>query len=352
MNTFWLIFLTGLTTGGVSCAAMQGGLLAGLIANQKALETSLDKKARVSVTTWSKDDWLPVVMFLVAKLASHTILGFFLGALGSVITLSLGVRLAFQVFAGLFMFATAMNLLEIHPIFRWVAFQPPRFIRRLIKSSSTSQQLFAPAVLGVMTIFIPCGVTQAMEVTAINSGDPWQGALIMFAFVLGTTPLFATIGVATARLSEAWSQRFLKIAAVGLIVMAVMSLNGVLVVLNSPLTLQTVAQPVTYFFSSDRFTDKAVVAADPAGLQKVEIQATNHGYAPRYFKVKAGQPVELTVATLDTYSCAVAFTFKAFEISTFLSPTDRKTFAFVPTEKGKYTYSCSMGMYTGTMEVI
>ena len=33
-----LIFLTGLTTGGLSCLAMQGGLLAGVIANQKEQE--------------------------------------------------------------------------------------------------------------------------------------------------------------------------------------------------------------------------------------------------------------------------------------------------------------------------
>lgn len=34
MNLF-VIFLTGLTTGGLSCLAMQGGLLASVIANQK-----------------------------------------------------------------------------------------------------------------------------------------------------------------------------------------------------------------------------------------------------------------------------------------------------------------------------
>lgn len=33
-----LIFLTGLTTGGLSCLAMQGGLLASVIANQKEEE--------------------------------------------------------------------------------------------------------------------------------------------------------------------------------------------------------------------------------------------------------------------------------------------------------------------------
>jgi len=37
MNLF-LIFITGLTTGGIACAAMQGGLLASVIANQKDQE--------------------------------------------------------------------------------------------------------------------------------------------------------------------------------------------------------------------------------------------------------------------------------------------------------------------------
>ena len=34
----WLIFLTGLTTGGLSCLAVQGGFLASIIANQKEKE--------------------------------------------------------------------------------------------------------------------------------------------------------------------------------------------------------------------------------------------------------------------------------------------------------------------------
>jgi plastocyanin domain-containing protein len=109
---------------------------------------------------------------------------------------------------------------------------------------------------------------------------------------------------------------------------------------------------VTGFFSAERFAPEEATANVIAGVQKVEIQAVNAGYQPRYFKVKAGQPVELTVSTNETHSCAAAFTFKAFKIATFLGPTDSKTFTFTPTQKGKYTYACSMGMYTGTMEVI
>lgn len=351
MNLF-VIFLTGLTTGGLSCLAMQGGLLASVIANQKGQEYQ-DPGQNVK-------DWLPVGMFLVAKLVSHTILGFLLGLLGSAITLSLGVRLAFQTFTALFMFATAMNLLDVHPLFRFVVFQPPRFIQRMVRNSSKSSALFAPAVLGFMTIFIPCGVTQAMEVLAINSGNPVYGAMIMFSFVLGTTPLFAALGVATAKLSEGWYSRFTRFAAYALITMALYSLNGVLVVADSSITFQKLTEPVRYYFSDERMSDvlygshgsDAAAVKVVAGVQPVTIGVFNQGYSPNYIQVQAGVPVQLTLQSNDTYSCALAFVMKEFGINTFLESTDTQTFTFTPERPGKYTFTCSMGMYTGIMEAM
>jgi sulfite exporter TauE/SafE/plastocyanin len=341
-----VVFLTGLTTGGLSCLAMQGGLLASVIANQK------NQERKESNNLKGQPDWLPVLMFLGTKLVAHTILGFFLGLLGSVITLSLGVQLTFQVFTALFMFATAMNLLNVHPIFRYVVFQPPKFIQRRVKNTSKSDALFAPGLLGLMTIFIPCGITQAMEVVAINSGNPIWGALIMFAFVLGTSPLFALLGVTTAKLSEGWYQRFTKIAAYSLVAMTIYGLNGVLVVVDSPITLNKIASPITYFFSDQRFSNTPDTSTTVNGVQQVTIGIFNNGYNPKNIKVKSGQPVELTLESKDTYSCALSFVFKEFGIKTFLESTDSKTFTFTPTKKGKYTFTCSMGMYSGTMEVI
>ncbi|MFZ5438018.1 MAG: sulfite exporter TauE/SafE family protein [Patescibacteria group bacterium] len=366
-----VIFLTGLTTGGLSCLAMQGGLLASVVANQKEQErdevddNKVKEKAKrkekylkslqensFSLQSFDQLDWLPVLMFLLAKLVAHTILGFLLGLLGSTITLSLGMRLTFQVFTAVFMFATAMNLLDVHPIFRHLAFQPPKFLQRLIRGTSKSQALFAPAVLGLMTIFIPCGVTQAMEVLAINSGNPFVGAAIMFTFILGTSPLFAILGVATAKLSEGWYQKFTKLAATVLIGMAVYSVNGVLLVVDSPLTLNKIVQPITYFFSADRFEQAGNSVGVKNGVQQIKIDVLSRGYQPNYIKVKSGVPVEMTLQSNNTYSCALAFVFREFGINTYLKSTDTQSFTFTPTRKGKFTFSCSMGMYTGIMEVI
>lgn len=351
-----IIFLTGLTTGGLSCLAMQGGLLASVIANQKDQEHDQvkgDKRQQKNFTLTSFDqlDWLPVLMFLSTKLVAHTFLGFLLGLLGSAITLSLEVRLAFQAFTALFMLATAMNLLNVHPIFRYVSFQPPKFLQRMVRNTTKSKALFAPGLLGFLTIFVPCGVTQAMEVLAINTGNPIQGALIMAAFVLGTSPLFALLGVATAKLSEGWYQRFTKVAAVSLVAMAIYSINGVLLVIDSPLTLNKLTAPITYFFSDERFTDLSQ-SSTTNGVQEVTIKILNNGYQPNRLKVKSGQPVRLKLQSNGTYSCALSFVFKEFGIKTFLEATDTQTFTFTPTKPGKYQFTCSMGMYTGVMEVI
>jgi sulfite exporter TauE/SafE len=324
----WLIFLTGLTTGGVSCLAVQGGLLASVIANQKEEELDTDQKQNKLASSFDQLDWLPVTMFLGAKLFSHVLLGLFLGWLGSKLELSITMKLIFQTIAALFMIGTALNLLEVHPIFRYLVIQPPKFFQRLVRGTSKGKALFTPAVLGFLTIFVPCGVTQSMEVAAISLGNPLQGALIMGAFVLGTSPLFALVGVATAKLSEAFQEKF---------------------------TLQTITRPITYFFSDERFDYSSSGGSAmnvQNGVQLVQITVNNNGYSPRKIRVKAGVPVQLTVSTKDVYSCASSFMMKSFNVSIQLAPTDSKTVTFTPLQKGQYQFNCSMGMYKGIMEAI
>jgi len=334
---FLPIFLTGLTTGGLSCLAVQGGLLVSLIANLKAKQGGNHKLDLI--------DWLPVLMFLLSKIFVYTLLGFLLGLFGSKISLSTTTAAIFQVFTALFMFGTAMNLLNVHPIFRYLTITPPKFIRRLIKNNTQSEAIFTPIILGSLTILIPCGVTQAMEVLAINSANPIQGALTMLFFVLGTAPLFILFGVSAARFSEAWQVQFSRVASVLLIGFSLYILNSSLILFNSPLTFSTLTRPITWFFSDERFE------ASPVSNQ-ITINISNSGYSPRYFKVKVNQPVQLTLISKNVHSCALSFIFKDFNIRTLMKPNDTQTFTFTPTKVGNFTFSCSMGMYSGTMEVI
>lgn len=341
-----IIFLTGLTTGGLSCFLMQGGLLASLVANQNA-ENKQNKNTSSSNSNLQNN---AVLVFLISKLIAHTLVGFLLGFLGSKLTLSLEIRLIFQTFTAFFMFATAMNLLNVHPIFRYVVLRPPKFIFKYIKDTTNSRAFFAPALLGALTIFIPCGVTQAMEVLAINSASPIYGAMIMFSFVLGTSPIFYFAGLVANSLTAEKTEKLNKIASYILLAMAFYAINGVAVVLNFPITLNRIVYPITYFFSEERFKKNNLIETQN-GKQVVKIDIYNDGYSPKYFKVKKDVPVELTLQSHEAYTCAVAFVFKEFGINTFLDATDTQKFEFVPTKKGKFTYSCSMGMYSGVMVV-
>jgi len=125
-------------------------------------------------------------------------------------------------------------------------------------------------------------------------------------------------------------------------------------VLDAPLTINKITQPISYFFSEERFAQKGLVGTETLddGTQVVVIQVKSNGYSPNKIMVKAGIPVQLTLQTQDTYSCASSFILKAFNIRLQLGPTDSETVYFTPTEVGKFPFTCSMGMYSGVLEVI
>lgn len=85
----WTVFLTGLLTGGLTCLAVQGGLLATSIAQRSQFaKDSKDKEKKLKQKLQSGNA-LPILSFLIAKLAAYTILGFFLGWIGSLFQFSL-----------------------------------------------------------------------------------------------------------------------------------------------------------------------------------------------------------------------------------------------------------------------
>lgn len=360
---FWTALFTGVTTGGITCVAVQGGLLASVLANQKKhLQGVLsdNQTSSTKLLRLQQQDWLPITSFLLSKLVIHTILGFFLGSIGSLFSTNLTLQLTFQALAGLFMLATVANLLELHPIFRYVVFQPPRFIQRFIRQQTKSELIFAPVILGIFTVFIPCGVTQAMEVAALSSGSGVAGAAIMAGFTLGTIPMFGFIGLLTQTLTGIWQKRFTAVTAIIVFALAVNTLNGVAVAFNSPVTLQKLSEQLEPFITPPqlykrRLSDRQLQQSLPKlenGVQKVKIDITNNGYTPKTILVRQNVPVELDLETQETYSCASHFVLNAFDIQAQLEPTERRTVAFTPKELGEYSFSCSMGMYDGKIIVV
>lgn len=337
----WVIFLTGLTVGGLTCLAVQGGLLASVIAarEEEEVEEGVNKKNPV----------FPTLAFLATKIIAYTAFGFLLGAFGGAIGISQTTQIIMQFIAGLYMIVIALNLLNVHPIFRYAVIQSPKFLTRRVRNQSKSKDLFAPAFLGAMTIFIPCGTTLAMEALAISSASPFMGAAIMAAFVLGTTPLFFGVGWLTSVLGDNFRTRFLKIAAIAVIYLGITSVNGALVAGGSPLTIQSVTGSIQNTLQPK--TSEKLYSEAPT-IQTAEIIVTSRGYSPNYIRVKKGSLVTLKLTSKDAYSCASAFRIPSLGISKNLQANETQTITFTPKEAGNIAFSCSMGMYRGVIEVL
>lgn len=335
-----LIFLTGLTTGGLSCLLVQGGLLASIISNSQA-------KLRASALS---DQALPLFNFLASKLIVHILLGALLGAVGSVLRPSPMVTGYIQIAIAIYLVGVALSLLDIHPFFRHFIITPPRFLARLAKNQSKSDTWFAPILLGLFTVFIPCGVTQAMEVIALGTGNPLYGAAIMGAFVLGTSPTFFILGFIYERLQKALNTKFYILASSLLIIMAVITLNGGLGLIGSIYTFQNFVEAAKA--NNDQKPLLGTNAEVKNNLQEVTINVQSYGYSPTNINLKKGIPTKLTLKSQNAQGCARAFTIPKMGISKILPVTGTETVTFVPLNSGPLVFSCSMGMYTGIFNVI
>lgn len=86
------------------------------------------------------------------------------------------------------------------------------------------------------------------------------------------------------------------------------------------------------------------------GLQEVTI-TVDGGYAPNHVIVQAGQPVKLNFLRKDASSCLEQILIPDFQISKDLELNEITSVKFTPTETGKYSFTCGMNMFKGTIEV-
>lgn len=332
------IFTAGLFVGGLSCIAVQGGLLTAALAQRES--EHLAKHAK-------NGKILPILSFLAAKLVVYTLFGALLGWFGSLFQLSLQMQIILQSVVVLFIIGTALSLVKAHPVCRYFVIQPPAFIFTMIKNRSKGGDIFAPALLGAFTLFIPCGTTQAIMALAIGSGNPFIGALILFTFTLGTSPVFFVLGYFTMKLGDVLQKHFMKVAAIGLIFLALVNLEGVLNLAGVRYTQTRILREVFCIISYCPLQGRALV---PVTEQTITI--TSNGYTPRLFAVPRGAKVTITLTNVNAINCAQAFTMPSLNLQKIVAPNETKTFSFTaPQSTGSIPFMCSRGNYVGRIEV-
>ena len=341
-------FLTGLTTGGLSCLAVQGGLLASSLAYQLEQDMKMHGKQPRLARKFRPRIAEPITLFLIAKVVMYTLLGFILGALGSIFQFSPTISAMLMIVIGLFMLGNGLRMLNVHPVFRYFMIEPPSFLTRYIrKKSKNGASRMTSLFLGAMTVLIPCGVTQAVMAAAIGTGNPMQGATLLLAFTLGTTPVFFAVSYFATRLGATIEKYFTRIVAVTLLVLGFVSINSGLNLVGSPFSVTNLYKTMR---GEAEILEPSPVDWTGAGQAGNEIYVTNIGYVPAVLHLPANRPVELVWVTKNTTSCALAVVVHNLKYQKVLSRTGREILSIPAQSKGTVIrYSCSMGMYTGKL---
>jgi sulfite exporter TauE/SafE len=313
----------GLVAGTASCAAVQGGLLAGLAPGAGRASRGRRTSGAGPGSCHSPpepSDPKAVALFLAGRLASHVAAGVMLGLLGSAVRLSPPVRAAMLVVAGI-----AVAVFGLRMLVRGSAPRPP-VVSALRAGPAPSGR--RAALLGAATVLIPCGVTLSTEAVAVSSGSPAGGAAVMAGFAAGTAPAFALLGLVLRRVA---ATRLAALAGVAALVAGLWTAGSGLRLggwLPSPGGAAAAAAPPA-----------RPVGAD--GVQRIDVWATDRGYRPGIVTARAGVPTEVSFRLAGSPGCTRALTVDGRDVA--LPAVVR----LAPRRPGSLRYVCAMGMYVG-----
>lgn len=345
-------FVTGLTTGGLSCLAVQGGLLASSLAHQiekdylEQAGQAKKQRGKKNQSAPRSGTAVPILLFLSSKTVAYTLLGALLGWVGSYLTLSPATRAILMILIGVFMLGNGLRMFNVHPIFRYFSIEPPKFITRYIRRTAKGTDTVTPLFLGALTVFIPCGVTQAMMAAALGTGSLAMGAALMFAFTLGTSPVFFIVAYLTTELGARLEKFFMRFVAAVVLILGLVTVNSGLNILGSPLSFQNLSRGL---FPSNGGSEPIAATSQPVAAEgELVLYVQNEGYFPQTLNAPAGKDFKLNLITDQTYSCSRDFLIPALDFYQLLPDTGTVQVDIPAQAKGSTLFfTCSMGMYTG-----
>ncbi len=328
-----LIIVIGLVAGFSTCMALVGGLSLGLST----------KFAEGHPTATPTEKFRPHLFFVFGRILSYTILGGLLGSLGTVFKLSHTVNGIITLLVGAVMLLMGLQLIDIFPRLSRFKLSLPKGLSQVLGLNHKNQEYSHKnaLIMGSLTFFLPCGFTQAMQLYAISTGSFTFGALTMGLFALGTAPGLLSIGGVTLLIRGNFKELFFKIAGLAVIFFGLFNLNN-------GYTLASLNFGGLSFSQSEAGNDPNVTMEN--GVQVVKMTENNNGYTPNQFSIKKGIPVRWVIEAQAPYSCASSLVLPKLGIQKSLR-AGQNIIEFTPTEVGKLTFSCSMGMYTGTFNV-
>jgi sulfite exporter TauE/SafE/plastocyanin domain-containing protein/copper chaperone CopZ len=319
--TYSVLFIIGLFTS-LHCVGMCGGIM---------LSQSLNTK-----TNNKFQSFLPSLYYNVGRVLGYTVLGGVVGALGSVLSLSISFMAGIAVFAGIFMIIMGLNMTGFALFRKYINIPLPTF--------SIATKTKTPFAVGLLNGLMPCGPLQTMQLYALGTGSPLIGATSMLVFSLGTVPLLLSFGSISGFFSNNSTKRILKLSGVLVIILGlVMTSRGLAI---AGLNLPFFDLPV----QSRNGASMAAKAQLENGIQILRMSANNQGYTPNVLYVQRGVPLKWIIDGEQINSCNNEVIVPSMQIKKKLV-SGNNVIEFTPQDQD-VPFSCWMGMIKGMIKVV
>lgn len=330
---FGAVFLVGLLAASSSCVAVVGGLLLSVTAKFNERYASATFAGRLR----------PVLLFVVGRVASYTILGGLLGVAGSVLAPTPLFMAVIAFIAAGYMIIMGLEMLHLAPRFtqRLMPRLPKRW-QHSILDVQHKEHWGMPMMLGAATFFLPCGFTQALQLYALTTHSFWGSAVVLLGFALGTAPALIILGMAAGSAKGKFGKWVFKFSGALVIVLGLWNMQNAFAIAGHPLTWPP---------GSSTIANSPVGVVEQAGVQVVKMTVDVSGYHPNHFTLKAGVPVRWEIDGTQAGGCASVLISRQLSIQKYLS-AGTNVITFTPPVAGDIAFSCSMGMYRGSFTVI
>lgn len=328
--SYGVIFVIGLVASVSSCMAATGGLIVAMAASASERLAAANRFHRVQ----------PAVFFNLGRIVSYTVFGAFIGALGTVFTLSAQLNGAVIILASLLMMLLGCQLLKLFPWVRKLQPKMPAFLSQKIYDAGGTPSIGVSFLVGAATFFLPCGFTQALQLYVLSRGNALTGAVTMLIFSLGTLPALLSLSTFSSLITGMVQRYVLKFAGVLVLLLGVMSIGNGLALTGISLS------PPASLASVQNGSSQTRTVPIINGKQVVTMKVVGYEYIPSTFTIVQGVPVEWHVDGSQAQECARVLTVPDLGLTEALPPQGSKTIAFLPQKAGTFHFTCPAAMTT------
>jgi sulfite exporter TauE/SafE len=318
--------IMGVVAGFSTCMALIGGLVIGL--------TARHEERHPRSTKWQ--NFRPNIFFNIGRIGGFAVFGGVLGLIGSAITFTPLVTGVLSVLAGIFMLVIGLQLTGIFPRLTTLSL-PPKLSEKLGVDRYRKKEYshFSAVILGVLSFFLPCGFTQAMQLFAVSTGSPLAGALAMGLFAAGTMPGLLLVGGAASLINGKMGKVTMKIVGVFVVGLALLNINTGLLLSGWQYPEINVSSEIS----------KSVPLSE--NVVELEYNGSDREFNKKEIRLKKGQEYTIIIKVNENgYGCMYGVVLPGLSndsTKTLIKGKDLK-FVIKPGKAGKYQFTCPMGI--------